>query len=71
MQCVHCKGVIEMKPAPFSIDGDGYHLRWDAVPAWVCTQCGEAYFESREVKVIQKALSALDREIAALAAQGG
>ncbi len=61
MQCVHCKGVIEMKPAPFS----------DAVPAWVCTQCGEAYFESREVKVIQKALSALDRESAALAAQGG
>ncbi len=71
MQCIHCKGIMERKPAPFSIDRNGYHLHWDAVPAWVCGQCGEAYFESRELKLIQKALSALDRESAALLAQGG
>jgi hypothetical protein len=30
--------------------------------AWVCTQCGEPLFETREVDVIQRALVALDRE---------
>jgi YgiT-type zinc finger domain-containing protein len=35
--------------APFAIDRGGYHLHWDAVPAWVCTQCGEPLFEGREL----------------------
>lgn len=39
--------------APFSIDREGYHVHWDAVPAWVCEQCGEAYFEAFEVERIQ------------------
>ena len=71
MECVHCKGRMEKATAPFSIDRRGYHIYWDAIPAWVCTQCGEPYFESREVDVIQKALSALDRESAALTAAEG
>jgi YgiT-type zinc finger domain-containing protein len=53
--------------APFSMDRDGYHVSWDAIPAWVCSQCGETFFESREVELIQKALTELDRESAALA----
>lgn len=48
--------------APFSVDREGYHVHWDAVPAWVCEQCGEAYFEAPEVERIQRALDALDRE---------
>lgn len=56
--------------APFSLDRKGYHVSWDAVPAWVCIQCGEPYFESREVELIQKALVGLDRESSALAAAG-
>jgi len=50
----------------FSLDRNGYHVSWDAVPAWVCSQCGEPFFESREVDLIQKALTELDRESAAL-----
>ena len=38
------------------------HLHWDAIPAWICTQCGEPLFEGREVDVIQEAIRALDRE---------
>jgi YgiT-type zinc finger domain-containing protein len=57
--------------APFSIEPKGYHVFWDAVPALVCVQCGEPYFESREVTLIQRALSALDRESEALAAPSG
>ena len=56
--------------APFSLDWNGYHVSWDAISAWVCTQCGEPFFEAREVDLIQRALTELDRESAALASAG-
>ena len=62
MECPHCKGRLERGTAPFSVDRGGYHLHWDGIAAWVCTQCGEPLFEGREVDVIQEALRALDRE---------
>lgn len=68
MECLHCKGRMVRSTAPFSIDRKGYHIVWEAVPAWVCTQCGEPFFEAGEVEVIQRALQAVDRESAALVA---
>ncbi|MBI4490355.1 MAG: YgiT-type zinc finger protein [Deltaproteobacteria bacterium] len=68
MECIHCKGPMEKGAAPFTVDRKGYLVHWEAVPAWVCGQCGEAYFESREVDLIQKALAVLDRESAAFMA---
>ena len=70
MECIHCNGRMVRGMAPFSLDRKGYHVSWGAVPAWVCTQCGEPYFESRKVELIQKALAGLDRESASLAAAG-
>ena len=67
MQCNVCKGRMEHSKAPFSLDRNGYHVAWDAIPAWVCTQCGEPFFEAREVDLIQNALRDLYRESAALA----
>jgi YgiT-type zinc finger domain-containing protein len=67
MECMHCKGRMIRGKAPFSLDRNGYHVSWDSVPAWICTQCGEPFFESREVDLIQKALVELDRDSAALA----
>ena len=67
MECMHCKGRMVRSTAPFSLDRNGYHVAWDAIPAWVCPQCGEPFFESREVDLIQRALAELDRETAALA----
>lgn len=58
--CIHCKGTMERGTAPFSVDRNGYHVHWDALPAWVCTQCGEPFFEGAEVDRIQRALTALD-----------
>jgi YgiT-type zinc finger domain-containing protein len=52
--------------APFHIDRNGYHLSLEAVPAWVCAQCGEPYFEEREVRTIQRLLAQLDRQTASL-----
>jgi hypothetical protein len=51
---------MERGSAPFSVDRHGYHVRWDAVSAWVCTRCGRPYFETREVEQIQRVLEALD-----------
>ena len=68
MECIHCKGHMTRSSAPFSLDRKGYHVSWDAVPAWVCGQCGEPYFEAREVDLIQKALKALEHESSGLTA---
>jgi YgiT-type zinc finger domain-containing protein len=53
--------------APFSVNPKGYHIAWDAIPAWICDQCGESLFEASEVETIQAMLSTLDRESVALA----
>lgn len=63
MECMYCKGTMEKRTAPFSIDRNGYHIHWHASPAWVCAQCGEAYFEREEVDRVQKALRAVDVEM--------
>jgi len=62
VECLFCKGPMEKATAPFSVDRKGYHVHWDSLPAWVCKQCGEPYFEGQEVDRIQMALDALDRE---------
>ena len=66
MECLHCRGRMERGTTPFSIDRHGYHIAWDAIPAWICIQCGEPYFEAQEVDRMQRALSVLDRETADL-----
>ncbi len=54
--------------APFQIDREGYVLTLQAVPAWICGQCGEAYFEDREVDVIQEVIRSMDTKARNLAA---
>jgi len=67
MKCLHCKGEMVRQTAPFHIDRKGVHLSLDAVPAWVCKQCGEPYFEGTEVNSIQAILRAIDEEAEKLA----
>lgn len=62
MNCMHCEGKMERGIAPFHIDRKGYHLTLDRIPAWVCTQCGEVYFDEPEVEAIQEVLRALDHQ---------
>jgi len=68
MKCMFCKGEMRRSKAPFHVDRKGYHVLWDEMPAWVCSQCGEAYFEPADVKAIQAALKELDKRSAELAA---
>ncbi len=60
MECMHCRGKMVRKKVPFQVDREGYHLTFESVPAWVCTQCGEPYFEAAEVDAIQDALRLMD-----------
>jgi YgiT-type zinc finger domain-containing protein len=62
MKCVHCNGEMKRSTAPFHVDRHGYHLVLDTVPAWICGQCGESYFEEREVEAIQGTITALDQQ---------
>ena len=64
---MYCKGKMERGYAPFHIDRNGYHLTLEAVPAWICTQCGEVYFEESEVERIQSAIARLDENVSQLA----
>jgi YgiT-type zinc finger domain-containing protein len=66
MECLQCKGKMKKGNAPFSVDRNGYHISWESIPAWVCSQCGEAFFEENEVHHIQKALEKIDLETLAL-----
>ena len=70
MKCIHCQGAMERKSAPFQVDRKGYHLMFDAIPAWVCSQCGEVYFEETEVEAIQAVLRTLDEGTERLAVAG-
>ncbi|MDO8637550.1 MAG: YgiT-type zinc finger protein [Dehalococcoidia bacterium] len=67
MECIYCKGEMKRKKAPFHIDRKGYHFMCDAVSAWVCSQCGEVYFEAAEVDSIQEVIKTLDEKTKKLA----
>ncbi|MCX7012135.1 MAG: YgiT-type zinc finger protein [Candidatus Sumerlaeota bacterium] len=67
MKCIHCQGEMKRGAAPFHVDRKGCHLMLDAVPAWICGQCGEAYFKEREVDAIQDLVESLEQKSRALA----
>jgi YgiT-type zinc finger domain-containing protein len=64
---MYCQGKMERSTAPFHIDRKGYHLLFDRIPAWVCSQCGEVYFEEVEVDSIQAVIRAVDEQVEKLA----
>jgi YgiT-type zinc finger domain-containing protein len=66
MKCVYCQGTMKRDVTSYNINRRGYHLLLDKVAAWVCTQCGEAYFEEQEVKSIQDLIGAIDQQISKL-----
>ena len=57
---MHCRGTMIKGTAPFHIDKKGYHLTLDSVPAWVCQQCGEVYFDEQAVDSIQEIIKILE-----------
>ena len=62
MKCIHCQATMKKGTAPLHIDRKGCHVTLDYVPAWVCTQCGEAYFEESEVNTVQELISMIEQK---------
>lgn len=60
VECYYCKGSMIREKSPYSVSRDGYHLVIDDVLAWVCKQCGEVYYENKEVDAIQEVVKAVD-----------
>lgn len=70
MKCLHCRGEMARGFAPFHVDRSGCHVVLDSVPAWICEQCGEAYFGEREVDAIQDLIRSVEQNAKKLAATG-
>ena len=68
MKCVRCRGEMKKGTTPFHVDRKGCHLILDEVPAWICEQCGETYFEEREVDTIQDLIVSIEEQTQRLAA---
>ena len=62
MKCIHCQGELERGAVPFHVDRRSYHVTLDNIPAWVCTQCGEALFDEEQVDAVQDLMAVLDRK---------
>ncbi len=62
MKCIHCQGIMKKGAAPLHIDRKGRHLTLDNVPAWVCSQCGESYFEETEINAVQELITVIDQK---------
>ena len=59
---------MQRSTAPLHVDRKGCHVLLDAVPAWVCSQCGEPYFEETEVDAIQELVATVEQRAEALGA---
>lgn len=70
MTCLYCRGRMKRSKSPFEIEKGGYRLWLEQIPAWICTQCGETYFEEKEVNSIQKVIQAVDTQTEHLQATG-
>jgi YgiT-type zinc finger domain-containing protein len=66
MKCIYSHGTMKKGTASYNVNRKGYHLLLDKVPAWICDQCGEPYFEESEVQSIQDVIRAIDQQISKL-----
>lgn len=63
MRCLLCNGEMEKAMVAYTVDRKGYHLFIEKIPAYVCSQCGEKYFEEKEVEAIQNMIKALEEKL--------
>jgi len=63
MKCLFCKGEMEKAAVAYTVDRKGYHLFIERIPAYVCSQCGERYFEEKEVDAIQNMLKTFEEKL--------
>ncbi len=60
MKCYFCGEEMKKGETTYTVNRNNYHLLIDDVPAWVCSQCGQVYFEEDEVDSIQELIKNVD-----------
>jgi len=70
MECFYCKGEMKKGKTSHVVNRKGYHLVLDEVPAYICQQCGEAYFDSEGIDLVQAMVCDIDKKAALLQAHG-
>ncbi len=70
MECLLCKGKMKKGETTYTINRKGYHLVLDHVPAFMCEQCGEPYFEENGIELVQRIIRDVDRNSEQLQAVG-
>lgn len=56
MSCSFCDGELEERIVQYEYRWEGKLFVFEDVPARVCRQCGELYFDARVVKAMEKAV---------------
>ncbi|MBO4292942.1 MAG: type II toxin-antitoxin system MqsA family antitoxin [Clostridia bacterium] len=59
MNCFKCKGNLEEKNVNYMVDLEETIIIIKGVPAKVCTQCGEQYFDDETSENIEKIVDQL------------
>jgi len=59
MSCFKCKGELEKKKVNYMVDLENTIIIIKDVPAKVCTQCGEQYFDDQTSENIEKIVNKL------------
>jgi YgiT-type zinc finger domain-containing protein len=63
LECYFCgDGEVEKSKTTYDLNRLGYHILFD-VPALICAQCNEIYFEDETVDHIQNIVKNLDSRI--------
>jgi len=66
MKCIYCQAEMKRGTTMFHIDRKHVHVSLDKAPAWVCPQCGEAYFEERDIELMQDMIRTIERQAQAM-----
>lgn len=61
MKCFMCKGETERKLVNYLVDIDNNIIIIKEVPAYVCKQCGERYFDNDVMKNLEKIIDEVKR----------
>lgn len=61
MKCFMCKGETESKLVNYLVDIDNNIIIIKEVPAHVCKQCGERYFDNDVMKNLEKIIDEVKR----------
>ncbi len=67
MKCVFCLGPMKPGTVPFHIDRAGIHVSFDAVPAMICTQCGQSMFAEAATRTIEDVVTTVEEKAKKLA----